>query len=172
MEEVSSVPLRNDDGHAEVGLNLTCNIPAPSEIDRSSLHQGTDDDSDEAETFLGLSQPVDPVEGVSFPLQSLSSPRSQHKSDCDEESYLKSFGVPSIRPQKARLGSQRYSLGKNPDDFPQSGTWKEKLYEYCQGASIHGLKQITEPQPLKSRRSELFLFSGSCWRTLSRLLIK
>ena len=152
MDEVSCGSLQKEDGDAQAH-----DIRAPSETDHPSLHQGTDDDCDKAEKYLGLSQPANPVGGLSLPLQHPSSPRSQRKNDCDEESHLNLFGAPNISPRRASLGSQRSNLGKNPDDSSKSGAWKKRMYEYCQGASIHGLKQITEPQPLKSRRSEFFL---------------
>ena len=31
-------------------------------------------------------------------------------------------------------------------------TWKSAWYNFCQDTTVHGLKQITEPQPFRTRR--------------------
>lgn len=32
------------------------------------------------------------------------------------------------------------------------GTWRAAMYDWCQNTTLHGLKQVTEPQPFILRR--------------------
>ena len=40
----------------------------------------------------------------------------------------------------------------NVGDNEEVTTWKSAWYNFCQDTTVHGLKQITEPQPFCTRR--------------------